>query len=343
MRGNERASLICSRELTGIIKQEIVRRPMGGKHRDWCALGSTQPDGFPAVPTVFRGKTKLALSEIEITIWPTVVRALLKLHQLLRGFVRALLRSVEALPVFPQLVTAVHGRKYPSCGVEYDSFPIAQTGGETLGGREPLPSPIRVVAPDAGPRLELSARLNTRRIRHSVSDLAGICGRAEVHIECTLDIDLERVHRVIAGKRQSRDDHLGRIMWCNSLRRQRITNDAVVCFRVKRAIIERDSSATGIPAFSAGTETDDHISPAVAGRIFQGNQESAGGRFVVAVIAATPAVDIEHAVGGHDHLPSVTDVVGEHRCTKAGGQGDRAVVARAGPCSRDRAVRVLGN
>src|SRR6202022_2275012 len=166
MKGNERASLICSRELTGIIKQEIVGRPMGGKRRDRCALGSTQPDGFPGVPTVFRGKNKLALSEIEITIWPTVVGALLELHQLLRRLVRALLRSVEALPVFPQLVTAVHGRKYPPCGVEYDSFPIAQTGGETLGGRESLPSPIRVVAPDAGPCLELSARLNTRRIRH---------------------------------------------------------------------------------------------------------------------------------------------------------------------------------
>src|SRR6478672_12817927 len=109
-------------------------------------------------------------------------------------------------------------------------------------------------------------------------------------------------------------------MWCNSLRRQGITNDAIVRFRVKRAIIERDSSATGVSAFSAGTKTDDHISAAVAGRSFQGNQESAGGRFVVAVIAATPGVDIEHAVAGHDHLPSVADVVGEHRCTKAGGR-----------------------
>src|SRR5271166_4548366 len=83
--------------------------------------------------------------------------------------------------------------------------PLRRPVAKRLGGREPLPSPIRVVAPDTGPCLELSARLNTRRIRHSVSGLAGIRGRAEVHIECTWGIDLERVHRVIAGKRQSRD------------------------------------------------------------------------------------------------------------------------------------------
>src|SRR5437899_11652644 len=84
----------------------------------------------------------------------------------------------------------------------------------------------------------------------------------------SLRIDLERVHRVIAGKRQSRDDHLGRIMWCNGLRRHGITNNAIIRFRIKRTIIERDSSATGVAAFSAGTKTDDHSSAAVAGRLF---------------------------------------------------------------------------
>src|SRR5215831_15594239 len=126
MEGDECASLVGSRELTSVIKQEIVGRPMSGKGRDRCALVRTEPDRFPAVAAVFRGKDQLVLSEIKITIRPAVIGAALELHQLLRRLLGALLGRIEVWPVFPQLVAAVLGRKDPAGGVECDPFPVAQ-------------------------------------------------------------------------------------------------------------------------------------------------------------------------------------------------------------------------
>ena len=145
---------------------------MRGKGRDRRSLIGTQPDRFAAVATVFRGQDKLVLAQIEVTIRPAVVGAALELHQFLRRLIGALLRCIEVQPVFPQLVAAVLGRKDPARGVECDPFPVAQAGGEALAGREALPGQIGVVAPNAAPRLELRARLNARRVGHSVFDLA---------------------------------------------------------------------------------------------------------------------------------------------------------------------------
>src|SRR2546429_897236 len=180
MEGDESTSLVGSRELTSVIKQEVVGRPVAGKGRDGCTFIGTQPNRFAAVAAVFWRKDKLLLGEIKITIRPAVIGAALELHQLLRRLLGALLRRIEVRPVFPQLVAAVLGGKYPARGVECDPFPVAQPGGEALGGREALPGPIGVVAPDAGARLKLPARLNAGRVWHSVFDLAGIGCRAQV-------------------------------------------------------------------------------------------------------------------------------------------------------------------
>src|SRR5215831_19114295 len=118
MEGDECTSLIGGRELTSVIKQEVVGRRMAGKGRDECALVGTQPNRFAAVAAVFRGEDKLVLGEIKITIRPAVIRGALELHELLRRLPGALLGRIKARPVFPQLVAAVHGRKYPARGVE---------------------------------------------------------------------------------------------------------------------------------------------------------------------------------------------------------------------------------
>ena len=107
---------------------------------------------------------------------------MLQLHQLLRRLIGALLWCVEVGPVLPQLVPAVLGRKDPARGVEGDAFPIAEPGGEALGGGEALPGPVGVVAPDAGPRLQLSAQLDAWGAGHAVLDLAGVGGRPEVDV-----------------------------------------------------------------------------------------------------------------------------------------------------------------
>jgi hypothetical protein len=226
----------------------------------------------------------------------------------------------------------VLGGKYPARGVECDPFPVAQPGGEALGGREALPGPIGVVAPDAGARLKLRARLNAGRVWHSVFDLAGIGRRAQVDVERALRIDPERVHRVIAGKRQSGDDHLGQGARCDCPRLQGVTNDAIVRLRIKCAFIKCDPGAAGIAAFPARTETDNHVGASIAGGVLQSEKEAAGGRRVVAVIGPAPGVDVDHPIRRHHHLPRVADIVGEHRCAKAWRQRDPTVVACAGLC-----------
>src|SRR5260370_14481893 len=136
MEGDECTYPIRSRELTSVIKQEVVGRPMAGKGRDGCTLIGTQPNRFAAVAAIFRGKDKLVLGEIKITIRPAVIGAALELDQLLRRLLGALLGCIEVRPVFPQLVAAVLGGKDPARGVECDPFPAAQPGGEPLGARE---------------------------------------------------------------------------------------------------------------------------------------------------------------------------------------------------------------
>jgi hypothetical protein len=94
-------------------------------------------------------------------------------------------------------------------------------------------------------------------------------------------------------------------------------------------MVERDAGSAGIAAFRTGTEADDDVGAAVTGGVLQGEQEPAGGRRVVAVIRTAPGVDVDDPIGRHHHLPGVTDIVGKHRCAKAGRQRDPAVVARA--------------
>src|SRR5260370_23566653 len=153
MEGDECTTLVGSRELTSVIKQEVVGRPMAGKGRDGCTLIGTQPNRFAAIAAVFRRKDQLVLGEIKITIRPAVIGAALELHQLLRRLLGALLGRIEVRPVFPQLVAAVLGGKYPARGVECYPFPVSQPGGEALDRRQALPAPIAVLTPDHGARL----------------------------------------------------------------------------------------------------------------------------------------------------------------------------------------------
>jgi hypothetical protein len=77
-------------------------------------------------------------------------------------------------------------------------------------------------------------------------------------------------------------------------------------------------------------EANGGISLAVAVVILQGHEEAARGRRVVAVVTAAPGIDVDHAIGGDDEVPGVTDVVREHGSTEPRRERDSPVVARAG-------------
>src|SRR6476620_403069 len=68
------------------------------------------------------------------------------------------------------------------------------------------------------------------------------------------------------------------------------------------------------------TKSDVHIGVACAFRVLQRNQESAGGRRVIAVIEAAPSVDINGAVGRDGELTRVANFVSKDRRTESVGQ-----------------------
>ena len=207
---DERAAAVGGRELLSVVDGEVVGRPMAGEHRDRRSLVGARPDRVPAVAAVLRGEDELLLGQAVVAVRPAIVGTALELHQLLGRLVGTLLRRVELRPVLLELVATVLGRKDPACGVDRDTFPIAKPRHEALGGREPLPRPVGVVAPDAAAGLELRAWLDAGRVEHPVLDLAGVGGRAKVDVQRTLRIDLEWMHGMVAGERQPGHDDLRR-------------------------------------------------------------------------------------------------------------------------------------
>jgi hypothetical protein len=99
--------------------------------------------------------------------------------------------------------------------------------------------------------------------------------------------------------------------------------------------VKRDARAAGAAALDAVAEADVDVGAAVARGVLQGHQKSAGGRRVVAVVAAAPGVDVDDAVRGDDEVPGMADAVGEHGCAETRGKRDPAVVSGAG-CRRRR-------
>src|SRR5580692_4354749 len=196
-----------------VVERKIVRGPVCRKKRDRSSLPRARPDRLAAVTAIFRSQHELLLDPVEIAIRPAVVRALLQSQQLFGGEIGALLRPVEFRPILRQLIPAMLGYINSTGGVECEALAIADPGGEALGRRKVLPGPVRVVAPGAGARFELRAGRDPRRVERPVLDLAGIGGGAKIDKEIALPVDRKRMHRVIAGEGQPRNNDLGRRGW----------------------------------------------------------------------------------------------------------------------------------
>src|SRR5215472_14966250 len=77
-RGRRSMHLSGRQQGTGVCHKAACRRaPMSWEGRDRCFLVGAQPNRFAAVATVFRGKDKLVLPQIKVTIRPAVVGAAL--------------------------------------------------------------------------------------------------------------------------------------------------------------------------------------------------------------------------------------------------------------------------
>ena len=155
-----------------------------------------------------------------------------------------------------------------------------------------------------------------------------------------LAIDGEGMHRMIPGERQSRDNDLRIFLRRDAVGRQRIADDLVVLFGVEAVLVDANAGAAGRALRDVVAEALDLVGVAVTLRVLERDQKTAGRDFVVVIIGAAPGVHIKDTVGAEGHLPRVAQIVGEHRCAKAGRQRDAAVVGGAAiaPSVRGRSV-----
>ena len=127
------------------------------------------------------------------------------------------------------------------------------------------------------------------------------------------------MHRMIARERQAGDHRLRRPSGHDRAGRHPVTHDTVVQLGVEIPVVQRDPGATVATGGRCRAKPADDIGFAPASRILQGDQETAGWRRRVSIVAAAPGVDVKHVVPGRDHVADVPEVVGEDACAKASG------------------------
>ena len=320
--GDESAATIGRRELRSLIDFHVVRSRMAGEERDRRAFIRADAD-LLAIAAIFGRQHKPLLIAVEIALRPSIVAAALKQHHFFGGKVLALFGGVEFRPVFVELVAAVLGHEKTARGVEREAFAIAYPCREALRRREFLVRLVGVIAPGSAARLELRARLSSRRLQHAIFFLAGVGRGAEIDEKAAFGVDREGMHRMVARCRQAGHDRFGPGFRRDLAVFKRVADDAVVALREDRALVETDAGAAMASGGCRLAEAFDDVGVAVAFRILQRDQKPARRRRIVLVIDAAPGVcDIDDAVGRRDELAGVADVIGEDRRAEAARQDD---------------------
>ena len=152
-----------------------------------------------------------------------------------------------------------------------------------------------------------------------VLGLAGIRRRAEIHVHRSLGADEERMHGMVAGQRQSRNDGFARTTRHDRAGGQRVARDAVIDLRVDRAFVHADACPARAAALHGFAKALGHIGFSRTVFILQGDEETSRVRSVVAVVPARPGIDVDHSARRHNHVAGVADIVGEDGCTEPGG------------------------
>src|SRR5271167_2402277 len=168
MEGDEHAVTVVGWELRVVVQRHRVRRPMGRKRRDRGGLGRAPTHFLASIAAVLGSENQFALDCVVVALRPAVVAAPSQQQQLFGGLRGLLIGFVAFRPIRMQLVASVLRDKDVVGGIDREPLRIAYTGGEAFGWREHLVPHIRVVAPDAAARIELRARLDSRRVRGAI-------------------------------------------------------------------------------------------------------------------------------------------------------------------------------
>jgi hypothetical protein len=296
--------------------------------RRWLGL-HVAVAGILAVAAVLGRLHALAGGAVEVAVRPAIVRALFDDHQFLGRQLAARLGGVQLRPAVRQLVTSVLDGVQLAVRVERLAARVAQAGDMALRGREALAGLVRVVLPQSGTCLELTAGVAPRRGGLASPRLAGVALRTGVHEQVAVLVDDEGMHEVVPGHREAGNDLFGLALRHGVAFREGEPEDRVVLLGIQRAVVQRDTRAAGGLLRHAIAEALDDLGLAVSVLVLQRDQEAALGRLVVAVVEAAPGVHVDDALGGDRQVPGVAEVVREDGRAEAGGQGQAAVARGA--------------
>ncbi len=210
--------------------------------------------------------------------------------------------------------------EHPASRVERNCLAVAQTGGGTFRWREGLVQFVGVIAPDAGTRFQLGARIDAGYAGDAILTLARVGRRSEVDEHIAHTIDRHRVHRMVAGQRQAGDDGVRLAGRSDTVIRQLIAYDLVVRFGIHIAVMHPDPGAAMVSLIGGRAETHDFGRRPVRICGAHRDQEPALGNRVVVVISAAPGIGIDDTVGGHGKMARMSQMVGKDAGVKTGRQ-----------------------
>src|SRR5436190_5326228 len=185
-----------------------MRRESG----DGSDLGRTNPHALASIAAVFRGEHQFLPRGIVVAFGPPIISSGFQEHQLFSRLSGLLEGFVKPAPVSIKLIPPVLRDEKAAGRVDGKSFPIANSRGEPAGPGKCLVRLVDVVTPDAPASLQFGAGVCARYVGLAILGLAGIGRGPDVDVERSLLTDDERVHRMVAAKRQAGNDGLRRTL-----------------------------------------------------------------------------------------------------------------------------------
>ena len=219
----------------------------------------------------------------------------------------------------------MHHHEQPPGAIQRDALAVPDPGRVAFGRRKGLPQRVGVVFPQPRAGLRFLAGVRPRHARDPISRLAGIGRAAHVDEQLPLRIDHEGMHRVIAAQRQAGHHHLGLAGRHDAVLGQGISDDLVVLLGVDIPLVQADASAALGAVRSGVTEPGNLVGLAGLCGVLERDEEAVG--LGLRIRPAGPAVDIDHAIGGHRQMTDRSEVIGEHGGAESRRQGDSAIVA----------------